>query len=73
MMDVDFLAGRIERDFALCKTSAGNHYHPSVMVTHLNEFAGIDTGLLAQRFGALYLSDGRTSRDTYPETAAIGA
>ena len=67
MMDVDFLAQRIRADFARCEGAAGNHYHPSVMVTHLNEYAGIDTGRLTQDFGTLYLSDGRTCRDVCRE------
>ena len=64
MMDVDFLARRIRSDYARCQGAAGNHYHPSVMVTHLNEYAGIDTDKLAREFGTLYLSDGRTCKDT---------
>ena len=53
--------------------SVRNHYHPSVMVTHLNEYAGIDTDRLARQFGTLYLSDGRTCRDVCRETAAVSA
>ena len=65
MMDVDFLARRIRSDFARCRGAAENHYHPSVMVTHLNEYAGIDTDMLGREFGTLYLSDGRTCEDTF--------
>ena len=65
MMDVDLLAGRIGADYARCLGAAGNHYHPSIMITHLNEYAGIDTDRLAAQFGTLYLSDGRTCRDTF--------
>ena len=65
MMDVNLLAERIRTDFAKCGAAAANHYRPSVMVTHMNEFAGIDTDALAQCFGTLYLSDGRTDRDTH--------
>ena len=64
MMDVDLLAGRIGADYARCLGAAGNHYHPSIMITHLNEYAGIDTDRLAGQFGTLYLSDGRTCKDT---------
>ena len=42
-----------------------NTYRPSVMVTHMNEYSGIDTGLLADRFGTVYLSDGRTGGDVH--------
>ncbi len=42
-----------------------NTYRPSVMVTHMNEYSGIDTGLLADRFGTVYLSDGRTGADVH--------
>ena len=65
MMDVDLLAGRIVADYARCLGAAGNHYHPSIMITHLNEYAGIDTDRLAGQFGTLYLSDGRTCSDTF--------
>ena len=65
MMDVDSLVRRIHSDYARCQGAAGNHYHPSVMVTHLNEYAGIDTDRLGREFGTLYLSDGRTCRDTF--------
>ena len=59
----DGLSERIGKDFAQCKSAAGNLYLPSVMVTHLNEYAGIDTDFLRQRFGKVYLSDGRTAQD----------
>ena len=65
MMDVNLLAERIRKDFARCPGSSGNRYRSSVMVTHLNEHAGIDTERLAQQFGTLYLSDGRTSGDIH--------
>lgn len=65
MMDVNLLAERIRKDFARCPGSSGNRYRSSVMVTHLNEYAGIDTESLARRFGTLYLSDGRTSGDIH--------
>ena len=73
MMDVDSLTERIRADYARTGSAVRNHYHPSVMVTHLNEFSGIDTDLLADRFGTLYLSDGRTCGDIFRETRAIGA
>ena len=41
------------------------------MITHMNEFAGIDTGLLADLFDTLYLSDGKTHLDVYKETGRI--
>ena len=63
MMDTDLLTGRILSDFAACSSNAGNLYRPSLMITHLNEYAGIDTDALAGRFGSLYLSDGRTCAD----------
>ena len=59
-----------------------NTYRPSVMITHMNEYSGIDTDLLADRFGRIYLSDGRTGGDVHvrmlPQTrtragAAAGA
>ena len=65
MMDVNLLAERIRKDFERCPDSSGNRYRSSVMVTHLNEYAGIDAESLAQRFGTLYLSDGRTSGDIH--------
>ena len=71
MMDVDSLADRIREDFGRCTGSAVNHWRLSVMVTHLNEYAGIDTDLLARQFGTLYLSDGKTCSDVCRETAAI--
>ena len=66
MKDTETLADRIGADFALFAAPGSkirNHYRPSVMVTHLNEYRGIDTGLLGERFGTVYLSDGRTNRD----------
>ena len=72
MMDVDLLAGRIGADYARCLGAAGNHYHPSIMITHLNEYAGIDTDRLAAQFGTLYLSDGRTCRDTFRVVCGTG-
>lgn len=70
MMNVDLLAERIGRDFSKLRHAAGNHFHSSVMITHLNEYAGIDTDSLLQRFGTLYLSDGRTCRDVHMSTLA---
>ena len=66
MKDTETLADRIGADFALFAAPgrmSRNLYRPSVMVTHLNEHQGIDTGLLGERFGTVYLSDGRTNRD----------
>ena len=63
LVDARRLSERIGKDFAQCKSAAGNLYLPSVMVTHLNEYAGIDTDFLRQRFGKVYLSDGRTAQD----------
>ena len=60
MMDTVSLADRIRADFSRCGNAARNRFRPSVMVTHLNEHAGIDTAELAEQFGTLYLSDGRT-------------
>ena len=71
MMDVDSLTERIAADFTPCTRAAANRYHASVMVTHLNEHAGIDTDRLLRRFGTLYLSDGRTCRDVHINTARI--
>ena len=71
LADVDLLAARISKDFARCKSAAGNLYRPSVMVTHLNEYAGIDTDRLRQRFGTVYLSDGRTGRDVSPSLLQV--
>ena len=65
MMDVNLLAERIRKDFERCPSSSGNRYRSSVMVTHLNEYAGVDTESLARQFGTLYLSDGRTSGDIH--------
>ena len=42
------------------------------MITHLNEFAGIDTDSLAERFGTLYLSDGKTCREILEQKTAAG-
>ena len=63
MMDADLLVKRIQEDYARACGSTQNHYRSSLMVTHMNEYAGVDTGLLADRFGTLYLSGGRTGRD----------
>lgn len=63
MMDTDLLTKRTLSDFAVCGSAAGNLYRPSLMITHLNEYGGIDTDALAGRFGSLYLSDGRTCAD----------
>lgn len=70
MMDVNSLADRIAADFDRCARAAGNRYNSSVMVTHLNEYADIDTESLLQRFGTVYRSDGRTCRDIHRETVA---
>lgn len=59
----------IQTDHGQRRRTARNHYHPSVMVTHMNEFAGIDTDWLAERFGTLYLSDGKTDRDVITASA----
>ncbi|MBQ6582886.1 MAG: adenylosuccinate synthetase [Mogibacterium sp.] len=64
IIDTESLAERIRTDFAHCGGTVRNQYHPSVMVTHYNEFDGIDTARLTDEFGKLYLSDGRTVRDT---------
>ena len=71
MMDVDSLTERIAADFTPCTRAAANRYHASVMVTHLNEHAGINTDRLLRRFGTLYLSDGGTCRDVHINTARI--
>lgn len=60
-MDTDLLTARILSDFAHCRGAARNRFRPSLMVTHLNEYASIDTDFLADHFGTLYLSDGRTA------------
>ena len=60
-MDADLLTARVLTDFAHCSGAVRNRFRPSLMVTHLNEYAFIDTDLLAERFGTLYLSDGRTA------------
>ena len=60
-MDTDLLTARILSDFAHCEGAARNRFRPSLMVTHLNEYACIDTDLAADHFGTLYLSDGRTA------------
>ena len=65
MMDVNLLAERIRKDFDRGSRGTANRYRSSVMITHLNEYAGIDTGSLAQRFETLYLSDGKTGGDTH--------
>ena len=62
MMDSDLLIKRIQDDFTRACGPTGNHYRSSLMVTHMNEYAGVDTDLLADCFGTLYLSDGRTGR-----------
>ena len=65
MMDVNLLAERICKDFERSPRSTLNRYRSSVMVTHLNEYAGLDTGCLAQRFETVYLSDGKTIGDIH--------
>ena len=65
MADAGLLADRIEADFARCAGSMKNNYHASVMVTHMNEYSGIDTEMLERRFGRVYLSDGRTGSDIH--------
>ena len=55
----------------LCCGAVRNRYRSSVMITHMNEFAGIDTGLLAKRFGTLYLSDGKTRSAVYKAAGAV--
>jgi hypothetical protein len=65
MMDVNLLTERIRKDFERCPRSSRNRYRSSVMITHLNEYAEIGTESLAQQFGTLYLSDGRTSGDIH--------
>jgi hypothetical protein len=71
MMDVNSLADRISADYALCCGAVRNRYRSSVMITHMNEFAGIDTGLLAKRFGTLYLSDGKTRSAVFKAAGAV--
>ncbi len=61
--DIGKLADRIGKDFGICAGSRNNDYRPAVMVTHLNEYAGIDTEGLRDLYGRVYLSDGRTNRD----------
>ena len=61
----NFNAERIRKDFERSPRSTLNRYRSSVMVTHLNEYAGIDTGCLAQRFETVYLSDGKTIGDIH--------
>lgn len=63
MMDSDLLIKRIENDYANSSVPCRNFYRSSLMVTHLNEYAGVDPDLLADRFGTVYLSDGRTGQD----------
>ena len=75
LADAGLLAERIGADFARCSYERGNGradavrlkntYRPSVMITHMNEYSGIDTDLLADRFGRIYLSDGRTGGDVH--------
>ena len=71
MMDVNSLADRISADYALCCGAVRNRYRSSVMITHMNEFAGIDTGLLAERFDTLYLSDGKTRSAVFKAAGAV--
>lgn len=63
MMDTTLLTQRILADFSKCGRAAANRFRPSVMITHLNEHARIDTDSLADQFGRLYFSDGRTAGD----------
>ena len=63
MMDSDLLIKRIQDDYARACRPSGNMYRSSLMVTHINEYAEIDTDLMADSFDTLYLSDGRTGRD----------
>ena len=65
LADAEHLADRIEADFAHCAGSMKNNYRASVMVTHMNEYSGIDTDMLADRLGRVYLSDGRTGGDVH--------
>ena len=71
MMDVNSLADRISADYARCRGALRNRYNASVMITHMNEFAGVDTDLLARRFGTLYLSDGKTRGAVYKAAGTI--
>jgi hypothetical protein len=44
-MDADLLTARVLSDFAHCSGAVRNRFRPSLMVTHLNEYACIDTDL----------------------------
>lgn len=63
LADAGRITDRIREDFTFCCGDTKNTYRPTVMVTHLNEYAGIDTDLMAGGFFRVYLSDGRTSAD----------
>ena len=63
MMDADSLIKRIENDYAHSSGPCRNFFRSSLMVTHLNEYAGVNPDLLADRFGTVYLSNGRTGQD----------
>lgn len=59
ILDTGRLAERIHQDFRQCDKATGNYYHPSVMITHWNEVTEMDTDLLREQFGTLYLSNGK--------------
>ena len=65
LADAGLRADRIEAAFARCAGSMKNNYRASVMVTHMNEYSGIDTDMFAGRFSRVYLSDGRTGGDVH--------
>ena len=59
------LADRIVTDFKKSVPARNNAYRCSVMITHLNENRNLDTDMLGGMLGGrVYLSDGRTAKDT---------
>lgn len=65
MLNEDSLAERIRRDTQCFAGRENNRYRPSVLVTHMNEYGGIDTGKILDAFGRVYLSGGKTAEDVY--------
>lgn len=61
----DSLIRRIEKDMEYCADGKKNLYLPSVLVTHMNEYNGIDTEKLVNAFKTVRVSDGKTAEDVH--------
>ena len=64
----DTLIERTTGDMKHCSGRKRNVYSPSLLVTHMNEYSGIDAEKLSGAFKTVYLSDGRTAESVYVDS-----